>query len=546
MADPKYTADDLKDMVDKGTAMKNANGDPSYPVADKEDIENAVKAVGRGGADHDAIRKHVMAGAKALKLTDLIPDTWQADGSLKTAETKSSAVAPETREQRAEQSLSFGDTQSLLYSAIVAALPFGRGDIWISDCGSDWVVWMNYDEGGYFRVGYSIDPDTNEVAFDGQPMAVAEMTTYVPVAGAQTLSGEPDGETRAAKKVTCPTCDGDGTIREGNMECPDCDGTGKVVPDTAEAASDRPRRQRRQRRDLERGAERRTFAAKIEVRSASLDGDEAVLHGMPIRYDARYDVRDMLGSFRETMKPGVLDAVLGRELDCRFLVNHDGVPHARTTNSTLVLTDSPTGVISEAHVDLRRSDSRDLALAIERGDVTQMSCGFVVAKGGDEWTLGADGIEDRNVFSFAELFDVSAVTYPASPTTSIEVAVRALARLDDESRERIRRLWNIAKDIRAGKALSQQNGQDLADALEALHEADIVDIPGIVKQLQAIDKAAVDLGQAGISAVLDRADPDGTAKDQEPALEPPPAKDDRALQMQRLRLGRLRYLRDAA
>ena len=79
----KYTADELQDMVKSGHAIKNANGDPSYPVKDADDLDNAIHAVGRGGADHDAIRRHVIARAKALGLSSKIPDTWNADGSLK-------------------------------------------------------------------------------------------------------------------------------------------------------------------------------------------------------------------------------------------------------------------------------------------------------------------------------------------------------------------------------------------------------------------------------------------------------------------------------
>lgn len=78
----KYNAEDLKAMADKGQAMPNADGDPSYPIADADDLDKAIKAVGRGGADHDAIRKHIMARAKALKLTSEIPDNWNADGSI--------------------------------------------------------------------------------------------------------------------------------------------------------------------------------------------------------------------------------------------------------------------------------------------------------------------------------------------------------------------------------------------------------------------------------------------------------------------------------
>ena len=50
------------------------------------DLDNAIKAVGRGSEDdggHDAIRSHIMRRATALKLSDRIPDTWNPDGSLK-------------------------------------------------------------------------------------------------------------------------------------------------------------------------------------------------------------------------------------------------------------------------------------------------------------------------------------------------------------------------------------------------------------------------------------------------------------------------------
>lgn len=74
----KYNTDDRKRMASEGTAMP----DGSYPIADEEDLHNAIRAVGRGGADHDAIRRHVIKRAKALGKSDAIPDNWNADGSL--------------------------------------------------------------------------------------------------------------------------------------------------------------------------------------------------------------------------------------------------------------------------------------------------------------------------------------------------------------------------------------------------------------------------------------------------------------------------------
>jgi len=74
----KYNTADRKRMASSGEAMP----DGSYPVADSEDLDNAIHAVGRGGADHDAIRRHIISRAKALGLSSRIPDDWNADGSI--------------------------------------------------------------------------------------------------------------------------------------------------------------------------------------------------------------------------------------------------------------------------------------------------------------------------------------------------------------------------------------------------------------------------------------------------------------------------------
>ena len=78
----KYSAEQLRQMLAKGQAMRNPSGDPSFPIADAEDLGNAIHAVGLGGASNNAIRRYIMGRAQALGKTSMIPDTWQADGSL--------------------------------------------------------------------------------------------------------------------------------------------------------------------------------------------------------------------------------------------------------------------------------------------------------------------------------------------------------------------------------------------------------------------------------------------------------------------------------
>ncbi|HEY8976303.1 MAG TPA: hypothetical protein VIN75_18960 [Burkholderiaceae bacterium] len=80
----KYNTDDRKRMSGNGQAMD----DGSYPIADEEDLDNAIHAVGRGSGGHDAIRRHIISRAKSLGASSKIPDNWGSDGSLKTGVSK--------------------------------------------------------------------------------------------------------------------------------------------------------------------------------------------------------------------------------------------------------------------------------------------------------------------------------------------------------------------------------------------------------------------------------------------------------------------------
>ncbi len=81
----KYNTADRDRMAKSGEAMP----DGSYPIADAADLENAIRAVGRGSNNsHAAIRRHIMARAKALKLTYKIPDDWNSNGTLSDAKSE--------------------------------------------------------------------------------------------------------------------------------------------------------------------------------------------------------------------------------------------------------------------------------------------------------------------------------------------------------------------------------------------------------------------------------------------------------------------------
>lgn len=174
-------------------------------------------------------------------------------------------------------------------------------------------------------------------------------------------------------------------------------------------------------------------ASKGHAWRASTTDDKGVrVEGMPIVYNRWYKVHDRFGSFQERMALGVVSQIVST-CDCRFLFNHDGLPLARSTNGTLTFRDTPSGLTIAAYLNPDTQVGRDVGAAIARGDMTQMSCGFIVAE--DQWN---EEMTVRTIKRIAELLDVSAVTYPASPTTSIAVT-QTSARLRAQRHEHLAR-----------------------------------------------------------------------------------------------------------
>ena len=68
----EFSSSQRKKMAEEGSAMP----DGSYPIANKKDLENAIRSWGRGGAD-PKVKSHIKARAKALGAENLIPDSWK-------------------------------------------------------------------------------------------------------------------------------------------------------------------------------------------------------------------------------------------------------------------------------------------------------------------------------------------------------------------------------------------------------------------------------------------------------------------------------------
>lgn len=127
-----------------------------------------------------------------------------------------------------------------------------------------------------------------------------------------------------------------------------------------------------------------------------------------------------MGGWREVIKRGAFRSLLATRPDVRFLFNHEGLTLARTVNGSLSLEETPQGLDGVADLNDTQA-SRDLLVAVERGDVDQMSFLFRVAAGDAEWTYNeGDDFELRTVKRVAWLGEVSAVTFPAYEATTLK------------------------------------------------------------------------------------------------------------------------------
>lgn len=129
---------------------------------------------------------------------------------------------------------------------------------------------------------------------------------------------------------------------------------------------------------------------------------------------------DIGGYFREVIEPGAFKDAIGRD-DVVFLINHEGLPLARTRSGTLKLSEDSHGLKIETMLDPDDPDVKSIAGKMKRGDLDKMSFAFYPDV--QEWD--ESGETPLRTIKKASLSDVSIVTSPAYEGT--EIALRSLA-----------------------------------------------------------------------------------------------------------------------
>jgi len=164
-------------------------------------------------------------------------------------------------------------------------------------------------------------------------------------------------------------------------------------------------------RALARDAETRGFASLDWVERRD-DANTVTFRGYASVFGVAYDVG---GLFTERVDPKAFNATLRAERKIHLLALHDGLPLASTQAGTLRLRADDHGLAVLADLDMRSPWAQSVAVAVERGDLDEMSFGFQTLS--DKWS---DDYTDRQLLE-VKLFEVSVVPRGANPATEVAV-----------------------------------------------------------------------------------------------------------------------------
>lgn len=167
--------------------------------------------------------------------------------------------------------------------------------------------------------------------------------------------------------------------------------------------------------EMRQRTERLRPAGEFRIQRAAGDSGDLTFSGYATVFDVEYE---MYGGppwgWDESVDPSATDKTLREKPDVQFLINHSDLPLARTKSGTLRLAADNTGLDTSASFSGRSNRVQELAIAMDRRDIDEMSFAFRVMR--QEWN------EDYTKRRLLELSlhrgDVSIVNYGANPATS--------------------------------------------------------------------------------------------------------------------------------
>ena len=207
------------------------------------------------------------------------------------------------------------------------------------------------------------------------------------------------------------------------------------------------------------------------------------IEGYAIVYEMPGNEMDYGGGegYQEIVTRGACDEVLHTGPDVAFLKNHNpDMVMARTTAGTLMLrAGDPIGVPFTSAVALNTTYAKDFASDIQNGNINACSFSFSILPGGAVSSSEDNGIFTRRIDRVGELYDVSGVTYPAYPQTSLGIIERSLSRRWVELRSKATPAVPVVPAAAAAAAVEEAAASTEAEVPEVPADTETPETPAV-------------------------------------------------------------------
>ena len=191
----------------------------------------------------------------------------------------------------------------------------------------------------------------------------------------------------------------------------------------------------------------------IELREFELKDEDYIVEGYAALFDKPYVLwEDEDGTYYEDISSRAFENA--DMSDVIFLYNHEGMVYARLSNNTLELNIDDVGIKVRADLSSTQA-SRDMYEAIKTGLVTKMSWAFTIRE--DDYDRKT---KTRTVKYVKKVYDVSAVSIPANPDTSISARSfidGVIAKEEAERLERQKKIQRLELKLKLGGTNNVKN-----------------------------------------------------------------------------------------
>lgn len=184
---------------------------------------------------------------------------------------------------------------------------------------------------------------------------------------------------------------------------------------------------------------------KLEIEERSEGEESYIVRGYASTFEPYVLFEEDGIQYKEVIDPHAFDEC--DMSDVVFRIDHEGAVYARSSAGTLKVSVDEHGLADEADLS-RTENARRLYEDIKAGNYPKQSFAFTVRE--DSYDKDQ---HLRTIKKIKKLFDVSPVSFPANPTTELDVATRdyfngvieaeRAERLESEKRERARKALEL-------------------------------------------------------------------------------------------------------